>query len=335
MCAPLNDFATSRRLSIADPLWRGEIYRRKDSRGLCVRGLPRPCYGCLDGWRVRAEHDRNRFELIALSFGPDDKSEMRARVKDAFDRFIDVRERSDAEIAALMRQMEIDIAVDLKGYTKDHRSGIFALRPAPLQPSYLGYPGTMGAPYFDYHRGPHRDSRRAPPYYTEKIAYLPDTYQCNDSRRGIADRGFTRGGQELQKRSFVFCCFNNSYKIAPGDFSPLWMRLLREFREAMLWLLEDNPMPCTILSVRPKHAASRNRLVFAPRLSPAEHLARHRLADLFLDTLPYGAHTTASDALWPDCVPQPPRSHVRFARGGEFTARDRLAGDDCGFTRGL
>ncbi|HEY4124081.1 MAG TPA: tetratricopeptide repeat protein, partial [Rhizomicrobium sp.] len=224
---------------------------------------------------------------------------MRARVRNAFDRFIDVREKSDAEVALLIRQMEIDIVIDLKGYTKDHRAGIFAHRPAPIQASYLGYPGTMGAPYIDYIIADPvviPDEHRS--YYTEKIAYLPDSYQCNDSPRQMADHRFTREEAGLPEIGFVFCCFNNNYKITPKIFA-LWMRLLAKVPGSVLWLLEDNPDSVRNLRREAEtQGVAPDRLVFAPRLNGAEHLARHRLADLFLDTEPYGAHTTASDALW-------------------------------------
>jgi predicted O-linked N-acetylglucosamine transferase (SPINDLY family) len=297
------------------PLWRGEIYRHDRVRVAYVsadfhaHATPALIAGVFE------QHNRNRFELFALSFGPDDKSDMRARVRNAFDRFIDVREKSDAETAALMRQMEIDIAVDLKGYTKDHRSGIFSHRPAPIQVSYLGYPGTMGAPYFDYIIADAivipDDQRR---YYTEQIVYLPDSYQCNDSRRAIAGHRFTRRDAGLPDSGFVFCCFNNSYKITPEVFA-LWMQLLRELPGSVLWLLEDNADAVRNLK---REAEARgigaDRLVFAPRVSGAEHLARHRLADLFLDTQPYGAHTTASDALWTGLP-------VLTVRGSTFASR--------------
>jgi predicted O-linked N-acetylglucosamine transferase (SPINDLY family) len=281
------------------PLWRGEQYRHGKIRLAYVsadfhaHATPALMAGVFE------HHDRNRFELIALSFGRDDKSEMRGRVISAFDRFIDVREESDAEIALLIREMEIDIAVDLKGYTKDHRSGIFAHRPAPIQVTYLGYPGTLGAPYFDYIVADPiviPDEHR--PYYTEQIAYLPDSYQCNDSRRPIANRGMTRKEAGLPEAGFVFCCFNNNFKITPEIFA-LWMRLLRGVSASVLWLLEDNlDAAHNLRREAHAHGIEASRLVFAPRLSGAEHLARHRLADLFLDTQPYGAHTTASDALW-------------------------------------
>jgi predicted O-linked N-acetylglucosamine transferase (SPINDLY family) len=281
------------------PLWRGEIYRHQKIRVAYVSAdfHAHATAALMAG--VFEQHDRNRFELIALSFGPDDSSEARTRLKNAFDRFIDVREKSDAEIALLIRQMEIDIAVDLKGYTKDHRSGIFAHRPAPIQPSYLGYPGTMGAPYFDYIIADPvviPDEHR--PFYAEQIAYLPDTYQCNDSRRGISAHHFTRKEVGLPDAGFVFCCFNNNYKIAPEIFA-IWMCLLREIPASVLWLLEDNSEAMYNLKREAEvRGIAAGRLIFAPRLSGSEHLARHRVADLFLDTQPYGAHTTASDALW-------------------------------------
>jgi predicted O-linked N-acetylglucosamine transferase (SPINDLY family) len=281
------------------PLWRGEPYRHERIRIAYVSADFHAHATSVLMAGVFEEHDRKRFELAALSFGPDDGSAMRARVKNAFDRFVDVRENSDAEIAALMKQWEIDIAIDLKGYTKDHRSGIFAFRPAPIQVCYLGYPGTMGAPYIDYIVA---DATVIPdehrPYYTEQVAYLPDSYQCNDSRRVLADEKVTRAQAGLPEAAFVFCCFNRNYKIAPDTFA-LWMRLLRDVPSSVLWLLEDNPDAGRNLEHEAEaHGIASGRLVFAPRVSAAEHLARHRLADLFLDTQPYGAHTTASDALW-------------------------------------
>jgi protein O-GlcNAc transferase len=281
------------------PLWRGELYRHEKIRLVYVSADFHAHATSVLMAGVFERHDRNRFELVALSFGADDGSEMRARVKNAFDRFVDVREKSDAEIAALMRQWEIDIAVDLKGYTKDHRSGIFAFRPAPIQASYLGYPGTMGAPYIDYIVADAiviPDEHRA--YYTEQLVYLPDSYQGNDSGRAIADHTMTRAQAGLPEAGLVFCCFNRNYKIAPEIFA-LWMRLLRDIPSSVLWLLEDNPDAKRNLEREAEaHGIASGRLVFAQRVSAPEHLARHRLADLFLDTQPYGAHTTASDALW-------------------------------------
>ena len=244
-------------------------------------------------------HDRSRFELTAFSFGPDTGDEMRRRVMAAFDRFIDVRTRSDKDVALLARSMEIDIAVDLKGITQDCRPDIFALRASPIQVNYLGYPATMGAEYMDYLIAdraliPEADQR----YYTEKIACLPDSYQVNDRVRRISDRLFTRAELGLPRTGFVFCCFNNNYKITPEVFDG-WMRILRQVEGGVLWLLEDNPTAAGNLSMEAvRRGVNAERLVFAKRMSMPEHLARHRAAELFLDTLPYNAHTTASDALW-------------------------------------
>jgi predicted O-linked N-acetylglucosamine transferase (SPINDLY family) len=244
-------------------------------------------------------HDRSRFEVIAFSFGPDSSGAMRARIKAACDEFIEVRDKSDSEVALLARDLQIDVAVDLKGFTDGNRVGIFALRAAPLQVSYLGYPGSLGANYMDYLIADHtlipQESRR---HYTEKIVYLPGSYQANDAKRAIADRAFTRAELGLPAAGFVFCCFNNNYKIMPDTFDR-WMRILERVPGGVLWLLADNP---TAVANLRREAARRNvspeRLVFAGRIDLPEHLARHRAADLFIDTWPCNAHTTASDALW-------------------------------------
>jgi predicted O-linked N-acetylglucosamine transferase (SPINDLY family) len=244
-------------------------------------------------------HDRSRLELCAFSFGPDPQDEMRKRISAAFDDFLDVRGSSDRDIARLSREHGIDIAVDLKGHTQDSRPGIFAEGCAPLQVHYLGYPGTMGTDYMDYLIA---DKTVIPPGseagYAEKILRLPHSYQANDSKRKISERLFTRQEAGLPESSFVFCCFNNNYKILPETFDS-WMRILLAVDGSVLWLLEDNPLAAENLR---RQAAARGlepgRLIFAGRLPLDEHLARHRLADLFLDTWPYNAHTTASDALW-------------------------------------
>lgn len=248
---------------------------------------------------VFEKHDRSKFEVIAFSFGPNKTDEMRERVTAAFDEFIEVRNRSDEDVARLSRELEVDIAVDLKGYTQDSRPGIFASRAAPLQVNYLGYPGTMGVEYIDYMIA---DSTLVPEaeqhHYSEKIAYLPDSYQANDTRRRISDRAFTREECGLPKAGFVFCCFNSNYKISPATFDG-WIRILKQVEGSVLWLLEENARAAGNLA---REAGLRGcnpeRLIFAKRLPLSEHLARYRLADLFLDTLPCNAHTTASDALW-------------------------------------
>jgi protein O-GlcNAc transferase len=245
-------------------------------------------------------HDRSKFELSAFSFGPDTQDKMRLRMEGAFNRFIDLRTASDQDIALHARSMEIDIAIDLGGLTHGGRPGIFATRAAPLQVSYLGYSGTMGAEYIDYLvADPTVIPESSRCHYSEKIIYLPHSYLVNDSKRNIADRVFTRQELELPQTGFVFCCFNGSYKITPDTFDG-WMRILRRVENSVLWLSEGNS--ATAGNLR-KEAVQRGvnaeRLIFAkPVASLAEHLARQRAADLFLDTLPYNAHTTASDALW-------------------------------------
>ena len=245
------------------------------------------------------KHDRTRFELVAFSFGPDIRDDMRQRLSAAFDEFVDVSGNSDKEIAQFSRQRAIDIAVDLKGFTQDERHGIFFQRAAPIQVSYLGYPGTMAAQCIDYIVA---DRLLIPIHsrlhYSEKIAYLPNSYQVNDRRRRIADEEFSRADLGLPPTGFVFCCFNGNYKITPETFGS-WMRILGQVEGSILWLLGENQAAVGNLrreaQVRGVNAA---RLVFAQRMPPPEHLARHRAADLFLDTLPCNAHTTASDALW-------------------------------------
>lgn len=260
-------------------------------------------------------HDRTSFEVTAFSFGRDVRDAMRQRVEAAVDRFIDVRGNSAAQIASLSRQLEIDIAVDLKGFTEDARTDIFALRAAPVQVSYLGYPGTMGAPFIDYIIA---DSTVIPEesqrHFAEAVAYLPGSYQVNDSKRRISGKAFTREELGLPREGFVFCSFNNSYKILPDVFGR-WMRVLLAAEGSVLWLLQDNERAADNLRREAqRRGVGADRLVFAPRLPLAEHLARHRLADLFLDTLPYNAHTTASDALWAG-VP------VLTCLGGAFAGR--------------
>jgi predicted O-linked N-acetylglucosamine transferase (SPINDLY family) len=245
------------------------------------------------------EHDRTRFDVVAFSWRQSLADEMAGRIKTAFDRFVDVCGRSDREVGQLSREYGIDIAVDLMGLTGGLRTGIFAERVAPIQVNFLGYPGTMGAPYMDYIVA---DPILIPPesreHYTEKIAYLPNSYQANDRKRRISDQEFTRAELGLPPTGFVFCCFNNNFKITPSTFDG-WMRILARVEGSVLWLLEDNETAANNLRREAEaRGVESGRLVFARRMALAEHLARHRLADLFIDTLPYNAHTTASDALW-------------------------------------
>jgi protein O-GlcNAc transferase len=243
-------------------------------------------------------HDRSRFETHALSFGPGGGS-MQERLRRAFYRFIDIGKMDDWDAAKLLAELEIDIAVDLKGYTGSSRPGIFAQRGAPLQVAYLGFPATTGAPSIDYMIA---DPRTIPPgherFYSEKIVRLPDSYQVNDRKRVIAERIPSRKELGLPENAFVFCSFNNSYKIAPDVFD-IWMRLLQRVEGSVLWLFGGNAdAPRNLAREAERRGVAANRLVFAPRLPLPEHLARHRQADLFLDTFPCNAHTTASDALW-------------------------------------
>jgi predicted O-linked N-acetylglucosamine transferase (SPINDLY family) len=244
-------------------------------------------------------HDLQRFELYGFSFGPDQQDEMRQRVSDGFQHFFDVTNKSDREVAVMSRELGVDIAIDLKGFTQNSRTGIFAERCAPIQVSYLGYPGTMGAPYFDYIVA---DKTVIPPesqqHFSEKIVYLPHSYQVNDSKRKISDKVFTRAELGLPENGFVFCCFNSNYKIVPATFDS-WMRLLSTVDGSVLWLLEDNQTAAKNLRQEAEiRGVNPSRLVFAKRMALEDHLARQRVADLFLDTLPCNAHTTASDALW-------------------------------------
>jgi protein O-GlcNAc transferase len=244
-------------------------------------------------------HDRSGFEVLGVSLGREDGSLLRRRVLGAFAECLDAKNKSDVEVAAWLREREVDIAVDLKGYTTFSRPGIFAYRPAPVQVSYLGYPGTMAAPFIDYViADPWVIPEVEQPFYTEKVAYLPDSYQVNDRRRRVAENSPDRVEAGLPEGGFIFCCFNNSWKITAPMFD-VWMRLLSAVPGSVLWLLEDNAWSAQNLR---REAAVRGvapeRLIFAARAPNEIHLARHRLADLFLDTLPYNAHTTTSDALW-------------------------------------
>ena len=244
-------------------------------------------------------HDRARFEVTGLSYGTADTGPMRERLRAAFDRFVDVRGLSDREVAQLLHDSEIDIAIDLKGFTINNRAAIFAHRGAPVQVNYLGFPGTMGAPFIDYIIADrHVIPERLAVAYSEKVVRLPDSYQVNDRKRRIAERTPSRGELGLPDKGFVFCSFNNNYKIRPAIFD-VWMRLLREVEGSVLWLLEDNAAAVANLRREAeRRGVAADRLVFAPRLDLDGHLARHRLADLFVDTFPVNAHTTASDALW-------------------------------------
>ena len=246
-----------------------------------------------------AKCDRSRFDIVGVSIGPPDDGVMRRRLAGAFDQFHDVHTIGDREVARLIEDRRVDIAVDLNGYTHHARPEILGVRPAPVQVNFLGFPGTMGTDFIDYIIA---DPIVVPfdqqPFFAEKIVHLPDCYQPNDSKRRVADDTPTRAQAGLPGEGFVFCCFNNNYKITPWMFD-IWMRLLGGVPGSVLWLLRDTPGAQSNLRAQAQaRGIAPDRLVFAERSSHDAHLARHRLADLFLDTLPYNAHTTASDALW-------------------------------------
>jgi protein O-GlcNAc transferase len=281
------------------PIWRGETYRHdrirvayvsSDFREHAVSYLAAGMFEC---------HDKSRFEVTAVSIGVNDGSDMRRRLESSFEHFIDASKLGDDEIASRIAKAQIDILVDMNGFTHGCRTGIFARRPSPVQVNYLGYPGTIGADYIDYLIA---DRVLVPPahqaFYAEKLVYMPDCYQANDAKRAISQKNTTRAEVGLPEAATVFCCFNNNHKIMPDVFDS-WMRILGRVNNSVLWLFEDNAS--VVINLK-KEAAARGidpaRIIFAQRMAPSEHLARHRLADLFLDTLPYNAHTTASDSLW-------------------------------------
>ena len=280
-------------------LWTGEPYRHERIRVAYVSADFHAHATAALTAGLFESHDKTKFETFAISFGPNDGSATRHRLESAFEHFIDVRDRTDTQIAQLLRKNEIDIAVDLKGFTDDSRPGIFAHRPAPLQVNFLGFPATMGVTYIDYIIAdaiviPREDGA----FYSERVVHLPHSYQPNDRARERPVATPTRAEAGLPDDAFVFCCFNNVYKITPGVFD-VWMRLLRDAPSSLLWLLEDNETAMRNLKRgAADHGIAPERLIFAPRVAPEAHLARHGLADLFLDTAPYNAHTTASDALW-------------------------------------
>ena len=244
-------------------------------------------------------HNRDKFEVYAFSFGPDTKDEMNMRIKSGVDHFHDVRLMSHKEVALLSRSLEIDIAIDLGGFTQDTRTSIFAMRASPIQVNYLGYSGTMGAEYIDYLIS---DLTLIPEdkqqYYSEKIAYLPDSFMVNDTKNKVSTKEFTRKEAGLPDKGFVYSCFNHHYKITPAIFAT-WMKILSKVDGSVLWLSDGNNTGISNLKNEAKKSGiDSKRLIFAPRLDLREdHLNRIKLSNLFLDTLPYNAHATTSDAL--------------------------------------
>jgi protein O-GlcNAc transferase len=243
-------------------------------------------------------HDKEKFEIHAFSFGLDTKDEFNIRIKEGVDYFHNVQMMSDYEVVKLARSLEIDIAIDLKGFTGMSRQGIFAMSAAPIQVSYLGYPGTMAINYLDYLIADRtlipKDKQK---YYSEKIVYMPDSYQPNLSRKNIFESSLSRQEVGLPDTGFVFCCFNNQYKITPSTFAG-WMNILNATDDSVLWLLVTNISATKNLKKEAvKFGINEDRLIFAQRIPNEDHLKRIQLADLFIDTFPCNAHTTASDAL--------------------------------------
>ncbi len=260
-------------------------------------------------------HDRERFEVLAYSYGPDDGSAMRKRLVQAFDHFRDIRSVPLDAVARRMADDGVDIMVDLKGYTKQTRLDLLSRRLAPVEVSYLGYPGTIGCPHMDYVIG---DRFVTPPdhqpFYAERLAILPDAYQINDRHRPLPDTVPSRADCGLPEDGVVFAAFNTAYKISPAMFG-LWMRILKRVPGSVLWLFEANPLAAANLTASAKaQGIDPARLVFAPPRPLPDHIARYRVADLALDTLPYTGHTTTSDALWAGCP-------VVTCLGGTFASR--------------
>jgi protein O-GlcNAc transferase len=245
-------------------------------------------------------HDRSRFETIAISFGPAADSSMRRRLMRSFDRFIDVRAQSDQAIIELVGSLQVDIAVDLKGFTQDARIGIFAKHPAPIQVNYLGYAGTLGQTCWDYIIADRFVIPEGVRHnYAEHVVYLPETFMVTDQARNISERTPSRQDEGLPESGRVFCCFNNSFKITPDVFG-VWMRLLQKIDGSVLWLSSTSTSGANNLRLEAQaRGVSPDRLIFAPKTRLIEdHLSRQRLADLFLDTPYYNAHAMAADALW-------------------------------------
>jgi predicted O-linked N-acetylglucosamine transferase (SPINDLY family) len=281
------------------PIWRGEKYLHEKIRVGYVSGEFRDqatAYLVADLFEC---HDRSAFEIHAISTGIDDGGPMRKRIKAAFDVFSDLSRRSDREIAEHVRRTEIDILINLNGFFGEERTGVVAFKPSPIQVNYLGFPGTMAAPYMDYILADQwivpEDQKEN---YSEKVIYLPDSYQANDRKKIVGESSRSRAEFGLPENGFVFCSFNNAYKITPEVFT-VWMRLLSQTDGSVLWLLQvDSGVERNLRNEAQERGVSPERIVFAPFIKLKDHLARERLADLFLDTLPVNAHTTASDALW-------------------------------------
>jgi predicted O-linked N-acetylglucosamine transferase (SPINDLY family) len=289
----------ARRFAPQAPLCKGKVHKRDRIRIGYVSGEFRAQATSYLAAGLYERHDRSRFEVIAIDNTRPEQSPMRTRLESAFDRIIPIAGLGDGEAAEAVAAAGIDILVNLNGWFGAHRLGVFARRPAPIQVNYLGFPGTLGVPCIDYiladgvviEAGEER-------FFTEKVMRLPHSYQINDDRRGDPAPAPSRAALGLPQDGFVFAHFNYPYKLTPAMFA-LWLKLLAATPGSVLWLLEASP-----LFARNLRAAAASggvdpaRLVFAPVLPHGEHMARIAAADLFLDSLPYGAHTTGSDALW-------------------------------------
>jgi predicted O-linked N-acetylglucosamine transferase (SPINDLY family) len=282
------------------PLWRGERYDNRKIRVGYLSGEFRDHVTSRLMTELFELHDKNRFELFALDNGWDDGSELRGRINKAFNTIIDISRLDDLEVATLIKQKQIDILVNLNGYFGKQRTRVFSYKPSPVQVSYLGFSATMGTDYIDYIIA---DRYIIPPeyktFYTESVVYLPDTFQVNDTKRQMATRIPARAELKLPDSGFVFCCFNNSFKITPEIFD-IWMRLLKKVDDSILWLSERNPAVTRNLREAAKERnIAPERLVFSLFTKEySDYLATYRVADLFLDTLPFNAGGMASDALW-------------------------------------
>ena len=249
--------------------------------------------------RVIEKHNRDDFEIFGYSIHKSKEDDLQKKLAKLFDVYKDVSQMNDKDVALLAREDEIDIAIDLNGYTQNARTRIFAYRAAPIQINYLGFPGTMGANFIDYIiADKNLIPKSSEKFYTEKPIYLPNTYMPTDNTRKISTKSLSRIEMGLPKDSFIFCCFNNNYKITSEEFD-IWMNLLAKVENSVLWLRKSNEWSeDNFIKETKKRGIDSSRLIFAGRVVMEEHLARHKLADLFLDTFNFNAHTTATEALW-------------------------------------
>jgi predicted O-linked N-acetylglucosamine transferase (SPINDLY family) len=292
-------FAERKIATPPEPLWTGERY---DHDRLKIAYLSADFHNHATSQLMIEQfecHDQSRFETFAFSFGVDDQSDLRKRLENAFDHFIDVRELTSLQAAQKLRDLEIDIAIDLSGYSAFTRLDILSHRPAPVQAEYLVYPGTLGVDFIDYvfvDRTVVPTEHRQ--FFSEQPVYLPGCYMVSDAKRPVAQKTPSRKALGLPEDGFVFCCFNNSYKFTPRFFD-IWARVLKNVPGSALWLLGGNRLvDSNLREAALARGLDGERLVLAPRVPVPEHMARMRQADLFLDCLPYGAHTTANEALW-------------------------------------